>query len=228
MKRIILIAFISFFAIQGYAQPRTFIGVYGGGGLSLTNNYDVSVSGGIDFLRGIKNRVNWGFKLFYQGYGMGYDNEAYGAKRGIGNAGAMVLNKSSYVFIAPKIDVGIRRQENIHFYVDAGVGFKMSGTETLRKWDRSYGAAYGNYDSTINTTPNITSMVLRVGVGLIEYLYTSKHWRFTFTEDFGFIPQNISTTPNYDNPSRTPYTPRSLNPQVFSLQIGLTHIHFPE
>ncbi len=228
MKRITLVVFICLLAIRGYAQPRTFIGIYGGGGLALTNNYDVAISGGLDFTRGIQNRLNWGFKLFYQQFGLGYDNEAYGAKDGVGNAGAILNNKSSFVFIAPKLDVGIRRMQNVHFYVDAGVGFKMSGTETLVKWDHSNGANYGNYDSVVNTTPNITSMLIRVGAGLVEYLYTSKHWRFTFTEDFGFIPQNLSSTASYDNPSRTAYTPRSLAPEVFSIQIGLTHIHFPE
>ncbi len=228
MKRIILIAFISFFAIKGTAQTATFIGLYGGGGLALSNNYDVGISGGLDFMKGVKNRLSIGARLFYQGIGLVYDNEAYGAKKGIGNAGALLYNKSSYVFFTPKFDIGIRRLENVHFYATAGLGFNMGATESIRKWDNSYGAAYGNYDSTLNTSTNITSMVMRLGVGLTEYVYTGRHWRLTFSEDFGFIPQNISSTASYDNPSRTQYYPKSLNAQYFSLHIGLTHYGFHE
>ncbi len=228
MKRIILFAFLSFLAIRGLAQTNTFIGVYGGGGLSTRYNYDVAISGGVDFVKGLFHRTGLGFNLFYQTYGMEYDNEQYSVKHGGGNAGVVVLNQSSYIFFAPKFDYGMGRRENIHFYVNAGVGYNMSGTETMRKWDKSNGSGYGNYDSLINTTTNINKLVMRVGVGFTEYLFTSRTWRFTVTEEFGFINKSLSTTSDFLNPSRTQYSPRDLKPTLFSLQIGMTHIHFPK
>ena len=228
MKRITLIVFISLLAVKGFADHRTFFGFYGGAGIATSYNYDAALSGGLDFMKGVNNRLSLGAQLFYQSYGIQYDNEAFGAKRGKGEAGAIVLNKTSYIFIAPKFDYGIRRLENVHFHVTIGAGFKMGGTEKMRKWDYTYGATQGNYDSTIDTSPNINSMLLRVGAGLTEYLYTGRHWRFTFTEELGFVSKSLSTTSDYTNGSRTQYTPRSLNPVIFSIQIGLTHYGFKE
>ena len=161
-------------------------------------------------------------------YGVAYDNEAYGVKGGGGNAGVQLLNKTSYIFICPKFDYGIGRKQDVHFFVNAGVGLNMGGTETMRKWDHSNGDGVGNYDSLLTTTPNINKMLLRIGTGFTEYFRTSRHWRFSVTEDFGFISQNLSTTSDYLNPSRTAYTPRSLKPGYISLQIGITHVGYHE
>ncbi|MCW3123754.1 MAG: hypothetical protein JWQ38_3246 [Flavipsychrobacter sp.] len=228
MKRITLIAFLSFIAMQGFAQKKTIFGLYGGGGLGTTYNYNVAISGGLDFIKVYSTHAGIGANLFYQTYGLYYDNEAYGAKGGGGNAGVQLLNQSSYVFLCPKFDYGIGRNQGVHFYVNAGVGFNMGGTEELRKWDKGFGAGLGNYDSTIVTTTNITKMLLRVGTGFTEYFRTGKHWCFTVTEDFGFIGQNLSSSSDYLNPSRTEYSPRSLRPAYISLQIGISHLGFHE
>lgn len=228
MKHVTLIIFILLCALTGFSQKKTYIGLYGGGGLATRYNYDVSISGGLDFVKAGTGHFGFGFSLFYQSFGIAYDNEAYGAKRGVGNAGAIVLNKSAYVFLAPKFDIGLGKKKDIHFYVNAGPGFNMGGTEVMRKWDRSFGAGLGNYDSTIVTTANINKMVVRVAFGFTQHLYTSKHWRFSVTEDFGFVAQSLSTTSDYNNPSRTNYTPRSLNPSCISLIIGITHVGFKD
>ena len=227
MKRITLIAFLSFQVLQGYSQ--TLIGLYGGGGVATTAyNYNAGISAGLSLLKFYSERASVGGNLFYQTFGVAYDNEAYGVKGGGGNAGVQVLNQSAYIFLCPKFDYALGKTGTVHFFVDGGVGFNMGGTESMRKWDHSYGAAYGNYDSVIETTPNLTKMLLRFGTGLTEYLSTGKHWRFTFTEDFGFIAQNLSSTSNYLNPSRTEYTPRSMKPGYFSIQIGISHFGYHE
>ena len=67
-------------------------------------------------------------------------------------------------------------------------------------------------------------MVLRFGVGLTEYLHLGTHWWFTITEDCGFLGTTLSKTSNVDDPSRTAYSPNGkLNPNYFSLQIGIYH-----
>jgi hypothetical protein len=226
MKRITLIAFLSFLAIQSYAQTNTVIGIYGGAGLSSSYNYNVGISGGLDFLKGIGERTCLGATLFYQGYNFLYDREAYGAKNGTGNAGVTVLNQSGYIFLAPKLSHGLGRGEFWKFYVDAGPGFNMSGKETMRKWDNSNGSNPGNYDSTITTTKNINSLVLRLGVGLTEYIHMQGKWWFTVTEDFGCLASELSKTGDVDNGSRTQYSPNRLSPNYFSIQIGISHSRF--
>jgi len=228
MKRIIFIAFLSFLALKGFTQTNTILGLYGGAGASTMYNYDVGLSGGFDFLKGIGNHTALGATLFYQGYAFLYDREANYVNNGGGNAGVSILNKSSYIFIAPKISQFFGRHSTLEAYLNAGAGFKMSGTETMRKWDYGNGSVNSNYDSTINTSKNINSMVLRFGVGLKEYIHLGNgNWWFTVTEDCGFLASTLSKTSDVDDPSRTQYSPNGkLNPNYFSLMIGISHSKF--
>ena len=219
---------MSFLALGSSAQSNTIIGLFAGGGLASRYNYDIGISGGLDFEKGIGKNTNLGAILFYQSYNFLYDNEAYSAKNGTGNAGVTLLNKSSYIFLAPKLshEFGHSEAMRFAFYADAGAGFKMSGTEAYRKWDFSHGSAPGNFDSTIATDANLSSLLIRVGIGLTESIHLGKgKWWFTFTEDCGFLANPISKTGDLDNPSpsRTLYSPNKLNPSYFSLQIGITH-----
>jgi len=227
MKRIILIALLAFSASFAMAQKNFDIGFFAGAGASTVYNYDVGMTGGLDMIKAIGNNTWLGGTLFYQGYAFLYDREAYSVNNGAGNAGVTILNKSSYIFIAPKLAHDFGRRGFLKGYLNVGAGFKMSGTETMRKWDYSYGTATASYDSTINTSKNINSMVLRMGVGLTEYLHLGKHWWFTITEDCGFLANTLSKTSNVDDPSRTQYSPNGkLNPNYFSLMIGITHSRF--
>jgi len=207
MKRIIFIAFLSFLALKGFTQTNTILGLYGGAGASTMYNYDVGLSGGFDFLKGIGNHTALGATLFYQGYAFLYDREANYVNNGGGNAGVSILNKSSYIFIAPKISQFFGRHSTLEAYLNAGAGFKMSGTETMK---------------------NINSMVLRFGVGLKEYIHLGNgNWWFTVTEDCGFLASTLSKTSDVDDPSRTQYSPNGkLNPNYFSLMIGISHSKF--
>ena len=223
MKRIRLVGFLSFVVFCTHAQSSFFVGAYGGGGLVTSNNYNVSISGGIDFFMGLNTHTGIGANLFYQGYNIFYDNEAYGAKGGTGNAGVTLLNQTGYVFITPKLVHDIDRRGVLKFNVNGGVGFKMSGTETMRKWDYSNGYAYGNFDSTINSSKNINSMLIPVGFGFTEFISMKGHWSFTVSEDFGFIGSSVTKTSDVTDGSRTQYSPNKLNPGCISLQIGIMH-----
>lgn len=224
MKRILLIACISLLAGSGYAQKNFNIGFFAGAGASTVYNYDVGLSGGLDLLKDVGNRTWIGGSLFYQGYAYLYDREANAVTNGGGNAGVTILNKSSYIFVSPKLAHDIGRRGLLKAYINFGAGFKMSGTETMRKWDYSNGATGANYDSLLNTSKNLNSMVLRVGLGLTEYVHLNKGWWFTITEDCGFLANSLSKSSNVDDPSRTGYSPNGkLNPNYFSLQIGISH-----
>jgi len=232
MKRILLVAFWSFWTLNAFSQEaadggdgnNTLFGLYAGAGCASSNNYNVGPSAGFEFLKGIPNRTFIGADLFYQTFSLRYDNEENASRNGNGNAGAILKHLSSYIFVTPKFEYSLDRKQQIHGYVTIGAGFKMSGFDTLRKWDHSYGnPGINNYDSTIDLTKNINSMLLRVGVGLKEYLPLGKHWLFTFTEDFGFLPKSITKTGDYDAPARTQYSPHKLNPCYISVQIGICH-----
>ncbi len=223
MKRIVLLVLLSFLAIHGYAQ-NTIIGLFGGVGTSLNYNYDVGMSGGFTFLKPVWGRTELGADLFYQSYGIKYDKEAYSFGNGTSTAGVTILNKTSYIFLTPKITQAFGSLNTLEAYLTVGAGFKMSGTETLRKWDRTHGYVAGDYDSSINSSPNINSMIFRIGCGMTEYIYMGNKWWFTVTEDFGFVPSSITKTSDPHDPSRTDYSPAGkLNPFFISLFIGIAH-----
>jgi hypothetical protein len=227
MKSRTLLFLFSFCAFSAFSQSKNgIIGIYGGGGLATSDNYNVAISGGLDFQKGVFYRSFLGFDLFYQQYGLSYDNEANGAKNGSGSAGVSILNKSGYIFFAPKFSVGMRETQNVKLYITAGVGYNMSGTETLRKWEYRYTNTSGNYDSTIDATPDINKLLFRIGIGMTEYIKMRGKWWFTLTEDLGFITSNLSTLANTDNPNRTEFSPHNLSPAIFSLQIGFAHTKY--
>jgi len=223
MKRLILVAFLPFVALFANAQSSVFIGLYGGGGLVTSNNYNVSISAGLDFFKAINEHTAIGANLFYQGYNIYYDNEAYGVKGGTGNAGVTLLDQCGYVFITPKLVRDVDHRGILKFNLSAGAGFKMSGTETMRKWDFSNGGGAGSYDSLINSSKNLNSMLIRVGFGFTEFLSMRGHWSFTVSEDFGFIGSSVTKTSDVTDGSRTQYSPNKLNPGCISLQIGIMH-----
>jgi hypothetical protein len=223
MKRLILAAMLPLFTFAGHAQ-NTLFGFFGGAGTSLNYNYDLGTAAGVTFLKQGKGRSAIGADLFFQSYGILYDNEQYSAKDGNGNAGVTILNKTSYIFVTPKFAVFLGKKNLVDGYISFGAGFKMSGKETMRKWDKNPGIVKSAYDSTLDTSPNINSMVLRVGAGLSEHLRMGKKWCFSFTEDFGFIPSSLTKTTDVHDKSRTEYSPAGkLNPFYISLFIGITH-----
>lgn len=223
MKRLILSILLLFLVGAGYAQ-NTMIGLWGGAGTSINYNYDVGLSGGFTVVKRAWGRTGIGADLFYQSYNIKYDKEAYGFKNGTGNAGVTILNKSSYIFLTPKINQCFGYLNTLEAYLTFGAGFKMGGTETMRKWDRSHGTLGGDYDSTLDTSPNINSMVFRVGFGMTQYIFLGKKWWFSITEDLGFIPSSITKSSDPQDPSRTNYSPAGkLNPFYISLFIGIAH-----
>ncbi len=238
MKRIILAAFLCFIALQGFSQA-TIYGVYGGIGCATSNNYDVAPSGGLELLfsgqRG--GRMFIGADLFYQGYSQWADNEANSATHGTGTAGNIERFLGSYVFLTPKFSYGLGKKQSVKIFFDIGVGYNIQGFDSVRKWDHgyytngyytTYTAGVGQYDSSLDKTSNINKLQFRLGVGATEYLSMGPHWRLTFTEDFGFLTTNLSSTGTPTDGSRTQYSHGGLRPGYISLMVGFSHHKFRE
>ena len=232
MKRILLIIFLCFIALQGFSQA-SLIGLYGGAGCATANNYDVAPSGGLELLftghRG--GRIFIGTDIFYQNYSLYVDNEANAAKKETGFAGMTERFYGSYAYITPKFSYGLGKKENIKVYVTFGVGYNISGFDSVRKWDysNSVNGYYlnpvntGQYDSVLDKSKNINKLMIRGSVGMTEYLPMGSHWRLTFTEDFGFVAKSLTQTGTPSDGSRTAYSSNGLKPGYISLQVGISH-----
>lgn len=233
MKKAILTVAILLTACTGFSQISYFtkpkrIGLFGGAGLATSNNYDVGISGGLDAHFWIQNSTFLGALLFLQGHSLYYDHEANGAEHGTGYAGAIFRHESKYIFLCPKVSKLLCVKTNFMpwVYVYGGVGFKMSGYDSLRKWDRGFDNTHPSfYDSTIDASKNLNSMVLRVGVGFAQDIYMGHNFWFTLKEDFGFLPTALTSTGSVDGGvSRTQYMANKINPGYISFQLGITYI----
>ncbi len=224
MKRLILAVLLPFICFYGYSQ-NTIFGFWGGTGASINYNYDMSVAGGFTFIKHGRSRMGIGADLFYQSLPYKYDKEAYGMKNHTGPAGMILQGKPSYIFVTPKFTGKFGKGGHFEFYVTAGAGFKMGGKETMTKWDHTNGVVAGDVDSFIDSSPNLNSMIMRLGVGATQYIWVSKKWFFTVTEDFGFIPSTLTKSSNVTDPSRTIYSPAGkISPYFISLYIGFRHM----
>jgi hypothetical protein len=228
MKLKLLVLLLLILQVEGYAQKNKIFGVFAGGGIATANNYDVSLSGGLDVAWGLNVRSLVGLELLYQQYSVLYDNEALGAKKALGTAGEILRHKSAYMFISPKFRFCLGRRQNNHFYFAPGIGFNAGGYDSLRRWSTvSMMGGLKRIDTTIDQTENINSMVLRVAVGATQYLRMGEHWRFSFTEDFGVIPGSLTKTSDYSDINRSYLSQSKVNPAYVSIRIGISHTRLP-
>jgi hypothetical protein len=225
---------MSFAAFTGFSQITYLykpvrLSLFGGAGLATSNNYDLGVSGGLDFHAWIHNSTYLGAFMFLQGHSFFLDNEANSAKHGLGYAGMTYRHESKYLMFCPKIARLLAHKPNFFpwLYLYGGAGFKMSGYDSVQVWDRGQSSTYpGYFDSTLDASKNVKAMILRVGFGFAQDIAIGKNWWFTFKEDFGFVPGGITTTGHIGSgsPARTPYTPNKMTPAYISLQLGITYI----
>ncbi len=230
MKRILLITFLCFIAVQGFSQ--SLFGIYGGAGCATKHNYDVGPTFGVEYLHGASHRTFIGADIFYQTYSLFADNEANSAHNRTGIAGTTDRLLANYAFFAPKITMGLRKTEAVKFNLTIGIGYNISGYDSLHKWDNGYytNAYYtnptggtGQYDSTIDKSKNINKMLLRIGVGATEYVNVGRAWFITFTEDFSFVSSSLTQTGTSTDVSRTLFSTNGLRPGYVTLTIGFTH-----
>lgn len=221
-------ALLSISAFTGYSQRNVLVGGFAGGGIATSNNYDVALSGGMDLAVGMAWRSFVGMEVFYQQFSLLYDNEANSARHATGTAGEIISHRSQYVFLAPKFRFCAGKGNHTHFYLNAGVGMNMGGYDSVRKFGNNFtSTGLVRFDSTYDMSENINSMVLRVGLGVTQYIPLGRHWRFTFTGDVGFLPGSLTKSSDFEDVTRTSYSPAKLNPTYISLRIGITHTRFP-
>ncbi len=209
MKKSLLIAVLLSASLQGFSQ--TFIQLWSGAGLCTSGNYDMGLSSGLSFFKGVAWRTGVGAQIFMQGYNIYYDTE-------VGNpVGSSLRNKSNYVFIAPMIDFHLRQNGHTHVYLNAGVGFNMGAQDSLRRW--SY--TPNGYDSTVGSADSVSKMVVRIGMGMTHYIGGTGRFRISVSEDVGFLATRLSKTTDptdvrlYNNASQF------YKPLYISLRLGI-------
>lgn len=229
-SRLLALILLSLSMYKGYSQNQknTIIGLFAGGGVATTNNYNVALCGGLDFAKGLNVRSMFGAQIFYQQFSLLYDQEINSNKHAQGSEGEIIMHKSAYAFITPKLMFSLGDRAINYFHVSAGIGINVGGYDSLRRfYTYSTPNGYVRYDTTLDMSKNINSMVLRVGVGATQYLYMGRNWRFTLSEDVGFLPGSLTKTSSFEDVTRWPYSAGKLNPTYISLRIGISHTKLP-
>jgi hypothetical protein len=165
------------------------------------------------YLHKISHKIYAGLTLFYQ---------RYSVQAPVDNSGVIqygdvidIRQKSSFVFISPKVDYGIGYRKYLHVFATMGPGIYAGGSQISNThspyWTPPGGTPYGADTLAVNTTYNIPSVIMRYGLGLMERIPTHKYWNITLSQEINFMPGGLSTG---STPIQTPY---------FCFQIGIMH-----
>ncbi len=217
MKRILLIVLLVLGSYEGFSN--SLVSLWAGAGLATRYNYDYGLSFGLDYTHALFYRVGIGLSAFAQQYNLYYDKDNANVV-----AGSM-RNQSTYVFACPKLEYHLGKKGNIHFYLTGGAGFKMNATDTLRKWSKAAYSATPGYDSMIDRSASMNSLVYRLGFGFTEYFPTRGHLSFTLGQDFGFLPGLISTSDDPSNASLHNNVNQFYKPTYITFRLGICYNH---
>ena len=188
MKPAILIILFSLFGIYSYSQGM--IGLQGGIGQTTSDqtNFHAKTPAtfGVQYLKIITPDISFGCSVFYEHYSLIYNNNDNSFQ-------GTIIQDCAYLFLTPRIDIGIDHKQYVHWFLSLGPGILVSGSQTT-----SYGYytnSGGNFNYTYesnNTSDKINHFVFRIGTGITEHIRITKELHITFSEEFGFLPTAIS------------------------------------
>ena len=220
MKPTILIILIYFFSDHASCQNRLELDAGIGRATfspSLINqpgydHYSTSdnkFTTGISYLRKVGGHVYLGAKIYWEQYSFVYEKDNISSD----DAGSdHVDHKSSYLFFAPTIDVGIGRRQRCHTYVSTALGNMVSGYQKTNV--AYYGIGGPHFDSTYTSSSSITHLIFRLNFGLVQHIRLDKLWHITISEGFSFMFSNLTVVDNVADLA-------TIHPGYLSLQVGL-------
>jgi len=210
MKRIILVTALLFACMPSFSQ-----GMYGfQGGLGYNTAYKSYITPAFEgyCLHKIIYRVYAGGDLFFQRYSM-LNTLKTGGPVNYGDI-ISIRQKTSYAFISAKVDYGIGYRKYLHVNLSFGPGFLLGGnqfTNTHLPFWTAGGTPFGADTTAVNTSYNIPAVIYRGALGVSERIPTNGYWNITLSQEFSYIPGNMSK----NGPP--------INTSYISFQIGIMH-----
>jgi hypothetical protein len=210
MKSIVLTVVFMFLLVPSFAQ-----GMYGfEGGLGYSTGYKsyLTPTFGGYALHKLGYRVYAGADVSFQRYSVLNTLKTVGTA----NFGDIVSvrQRCSYAFISAKIDYAIGFHKYFHFNAAFGPGFFMGGkqyTNTNLPYWTAGGNPYGSDTTAVNTSYNIPAVIFKGTLGVSERIPTGRYWNVTLSQQFSFIPANLSK----NGPP--------INTSYFAFQVGVMH-----
>lgn len=197
MKRILLAILLAGFTFPSFAQSM--YSVYDGAGFITPYQSKITPRIGLEYLKGLPPHIYLGGGVSYESYSLLRYNHMYAQYSG---PVYLIAHNSAYLFINPKIDIGIGHNEYIHAYASAGPGFIMHKEQTTSSMQPNINNVV-NYPGlpydTANTSANVNKCIFRYRFGVTEHVPILKGWDIIFSQEMGFSPSWISKNNYGDN-----------------------------
>lgn len=157
-------------------------------------------------------------RTFYLGVALNYERYSFLHKYNPASPAygdiLSIRQKSSYVLLSPKLDVGIGYRKYWHAFVSFGAGMLLSGNQVTNKYD-SYITTppvyVGNDTSSHYTSYDLPVLISRYSFGVSRRISTGGFWNIMLSAAYSYIPTNLTT---HGPALRTNY---------FSFTVGVMH-----
>lgn len=213
MKRILLIILTSFCFSQGYSNSFYF--GWDGIGFSTKYNYDLGMSYGAYYYRGVARGLGLGTYEFYQTFNMYYSREV-GA-----TVGHALRSQIQYRFFSPMIVVQLKSSGQSQMYFTGGIGELQSNSVAIHeKWSHATWAG-NTYDSSIDLSTKLNKYVVRMGFGFTQFQRLGGIFNMFINEDFGFVANPMTDPSNISFAGVKTNTAQFYMPTYVSLRIGI-------
>lgn len=157
---------------------------------------------------------------FYAGGSISFQRYSLLNDKGVDTANAVygdlisIRQKSSYLFLCGKLDMGIGYRNLYHVHLSAGPGFNIGGTQWYNQWAPLWTSAsgpYGEHVEALNTSYNIKGVITRVTLGVSERIPTLGYWNIMLSQEFTMIPTSLTNGG------------QAINANYFALTVGIMH-----
>ena len=192
MKPIILIAFISFTTLPSFSQGM--YGFEGGAGkATIKKSYITPEFSGYCLMK-LSRSFYLGGALSYEYYSFLHNYNPAAASLVYGDV-ISIRQKSSYLFLTPKIDFGIGYRKHYHAWFSFGPGIFLGGRQLTSKYDtyQTTPPVTTAYDTTGSyTTNNLPMLISRYTLGFSRRISTSRYWNIMFSGEYSYLPTSFA------------------------------------
>ncbi len=209
MKRLCVLGLLSLFPFLGMAQGAYGVQLGIGRTTAYNSRFTTTVSG--FYMARLSPRIYLGGELAIQKYSFTYEA---GLSAPAYSDIISVSQKSYYMFVSPKFDLGIGYHKHVHFTFSAGAGLLMGGYQNTDQhtplWVTN-GVGVGADTMTTETTRYMRNFLYRIGGGITERIPTHGYWSITLSQDFSFLPTRLNNGG------------ANLNTSYFCFTVGIMH-----
>lgn|GEM_PF-1503880 len=213
MKRIYLSLLLVCLSLSGFSNSFYF--AWDGIGFATRYNYDLGMSYGAYYYRGVARGLGLGTYEFYQTFNTYYSREV-GA-----STGQSIRAKVQYRFFSPMIVVQLGPRGQSQMYFTGGIGELQSGAEAIQnKWSSTTWSGE-RYDSTIDFSDNLSKYVVRMGFGFTQFMRLGGNFHLFVNEDFGFLANPIADVSTRQFAGAKTNANQFFMPTYFSIRAGV-------